>query len=83
MTRDFPFEVGDMVFTPDLIGGVTGILIEVEKLADPLEQWFKGKVTHHRTHRIKLAIVHTQSRTWKPGELADFWPCRSAEWKKL
>ena len=62
--QDFPFKVGDIISTPDLI-------------------MFYGKIEDVRTHRVKLAIIHTQSRTWKTGEVADFWPTTEARWKKL
>jgi len=28
----FPHQIGEIISTPDLIGGVTGILVEVEEL---------------------------------------------------
>ena len=81
--QDFPFKVGDIISTPDLIGGVTGLLVELERLPEPRVHMFYGKIEDVRTHRVKLAIIHTQSRTWKTGEVADFWPTTEARWKKL
>ncbi len=81
--NSFPYKVGDLVSTPDLIGGVTGILVEVEKLSDPLEQRFKGKVQCVRDHRIKLAIIQTANSSWEAGTIAEFWPKKGATWKKL
>ena len=81
--RDFPFKVGDMISTPDLIGGVTGLLVELERLPEPRIHMFEDKIQNIRTHRVKLAIIHTQSRTWKTGEVTDFWPTTEARWRKL
>ena len=89
--RDFPYEIGDVISTPDLIGGVTGILVEVERLKDPddssvlkvYNSFYRERTDHNiRTHRINLAIVHSNSTAFPPGDVCDFWPPLGATWKK-
>ena len=89
--RDFPYEIGDVISTPDLIGGVTGILVEVERLKEPddssvlkvYNSFYRERTDHNiRTHRIKLAIVHSNSTAFPPGDVCDFWPPLGATWKK-
>ena len=89
--RDFPYEIGDVISTPDLIGGVTGILVEVERLKEPdhssvlaISNSFVSSPTHKnvRTHRIKLAIVKSYCTGFKAGDVCDFWPPMGATWKK-
>tara|TARA_B100000925_G_C21965670_1_gene455450 strand:+ start:957 stop:1229 length:273 start_codon:yes stop_codon:yes gene_type:complete len=88
--QDFPYEIGDIISTPDLIGGVAGILVEVEKLDEPDDTSCLNVTTsfaarHHqntRTHRIKLAIIQSCTSAFKPGEVCDFWPPQGATWKK-
>ena len=90
--QGFPYEIGDVISTPDLIGGVTGILVEVEKLDKPddssvlaFSNSFLTARLHPnvRTHRIKLAIVKSNCTGFKPGDVCDFWPPQGATWKKL
>jgi len=81
----FPHQIGEIISTPDLIGGVTGILVEVEelKVREKHLHEFRGELSNIRTHRIKLAILHTEDNSWQAGEIADFWPPLGASWKKL
>ena len=79
----FPHQIGEIISTPDLIGGVTGILVEVEILPTEPHLFHGRDIMNIRTHRIKLAILHTENDSWKPGEVADFWPPMGASWKKL
>ena len=89
--QGFPYEIGDVISTPDLIGGVTGILVEVEKLDEPDDLsclHVTNSLMNHphqrniRTHRIKLAIVKSNCTGFKPGDVCDFWPPQGATWKR-
>ena len=92
--REFPYEIGDIISTPDLIGGVTGILVEVERLKETVQHDEYSYLSvmrslsddtarsDARTHRIKLAIVHSNSTAFSPGDVCDFWPPQGATWKK-